>query len=111
MKRTVVDKQGFRHLLLCRVIMGKLEAVPAGSDQRRPSSEEYDSGVDSFSSPNEFIVWSNKINTHVLPEYVLSFKLASDKGSVYLCVVVVICCVFVIRDDVSDLFFVWFCRT
>lgn len=79
-KRTVVDEQGFRHLLLCRVIMGKLEAVPAGSDQRRPSSEEYDSGVDSFSSPNEFIVWSNKINTHVLPEYVLSFKLASDKG-------------------------------
>ncbi|PNX72438.1 putative inactive poly (ADP-ribose) polymerase SRO5-like protein [Trifolium pratense] len=81
-KNSVVDKDGFRHLLLCRVILGRMEVVAEGSDQRRPSSEEYDSGVDvdSFSSPKEYIVWSNKINTHVLPEYVLSFKLASDRG-------------------------------
>jgi hypothetical protein len=79
-KNSVVDKDGFRHLLLCRVILGRMEVVPGGSDQCRPSSEEYDSGVDSFSSPKEYIVWSNKINTHVLPEYVLSFKLASNKG-------------------------------
>ncbi|WJX88665.1 hypothetical protein P8452_70728 [Trifolium repens] len=79
-KNSVVDKDGFRHLLLCRVILGRMEVVPAGSDQCRPSSEEYDSGVDSFSSPKEYIVWSNRINTHVLPEYVLSFKLASNKG-------------------------------
>ncbi|XP_045789421.1 probable inactive poly [ADP-ribose] polymerase SRO5 [Trifolium pratense] len=81
-KNSVVDKDGFRHLLLCRVILGRMEVVAEGSDQRRPSSEEYDSGVDvdSLSSPKEYIVWSNKINTHVLPEYVLSFKLASDRG-------------------------------
>lgn len=79
-KSSVVDKDGLRHLLLCRVILGKMEVVAEDSEQCRSSSEEYDSGVDSFSSPKEYIVWSNRINTHVLPEYVLSFKLASNKG-------------------------------
>lgn len=100
MKSSVVDKDGLRHLLLCRVILGKMEVVPAGSEQCRPSSEEYDSGVDSFSSPTEYIVWSNMINTHVLPEYVLSFKLASNRGFSFMLVLIVIgFFVFVIRDD------------
>lgn len=79
-KSAVVDKDGLRHLLLCRVILGRTEVVPAGSDQCRPSSDEYDSGVvvDSLQSPKEYIVWSNRINTHVLPECVLSFRLASS---------------------------------
>uniref|UniRef100_A0A1S2YRQ5 Probable inactive poly [ADP-ribose] polymerase SRO5 isoform X2 n=1 Tax=Cicer arietinum TaxID=3827 RepID=A0A1S2YRQ5_CICAR len=81
-KSSAVGKDGLRHLLLCRVILGKMEVVPEGSDQCRPSSEEYDSGIDSFSSPKEYMIWSNRINTHVLPEYVLSFKLASSKGHV-----------------------------
>lgn len=79
-KNSVVDKDGLRHFLLCRVILGRMEVVPPGSDQWRPSSEEYDSGVDSLQFPKEYIIWSNRINTHVLPEYVLSFKLASSKG-------------------------------
>ncbi|XP_061366833.1 probable inactive poly [ADP-ribose] polymerase SRO5 [Gastrolobium bilobum] len=81
-KSSVVDKEGLRHLLLCRVILGRTELVPRGSQQCHPSSEEYDSGVDSVSAPKEYIIWSNRINTHVLPEYVLSFRLPSFKGDV-----------------------------
>lgn len=100
MKSSVVDKDGLRHLLLCRVILGKMEVVAADSEQCRSSSEEYDSGVDSFSSPKEYIVWSNRINTHVLPEYVLSFKLASNKGF-FLCLSLLLLFLFyfVIRND------------
>lgn len=105
MKSSAVGKDGLRHLLLCRVILGKMEVVPEGSDQCRPSSEEYDSGIDSFSSPKEYMIWSNRINTHVLPEYVLSFKLASSKGFyACYCVVLVICCVLVILGYVLRLF-------
>ncbi|TKY55203.1 inactive poly of ADP-ribose polymerase SRO5 [Spatholobus suberectus] len=81
-KSSVVDKDGLRHLLLCRVILGKTEVVPRGSNQCRWSSEEYDSGVDDLSDPKEYVIWCNRINTHVLPEYVLSFRLPSLKGHV-----------------------------
>lgn len=92
MKRCVVDKDGVRHLLLCRVILGRTELVHSVSDQCRPSSEEYDSGVvESVSAPKEYIVWSSRINTHVLPEYVLSFRLPSFKD---LCMVICFCLVF-----------------
>ncbi|WVZ12261.1 hypothetical protein V8G54_016791 [Vigna mungo] len=80
-KSSGVDSDGVRYLLLCSVIMGKTEVVPRGSNQRRPSSEEYDSGVDDLSAPKEYVIWSNRINTHVLPEYVLSFTLPSLKGN------------------------------
>ncbi|XP_027332833.1 probable inactive poly [ADP-ribose] polymerase SRO5 [Abrus precatorius] len=81
-KSSVVDKDGLRHLLLCRVILGRTEVVPRGSEQCHSSSDEYDSGVDDISDPKEYIVWCNRINTHVLPEYVLSFRLSSLKGHV-----------------------------
>lgn len=79
---SIADKNGLRHILLCRVILGKTELVPRGSHQCHPSSEEYDSGVDSLSDPKEYVIWSNRINTHVLPEYVLSFRLYSFQGHV-----------------------------
>ncbi|KHN34314.1 Putative inactive poly [ADP-ribose] polymerase SRO5 [Glycine soja] len=82
-KSSVVDKDGLRHLLLCRVILGKTEVVPRGSYQCRSSSQEFDSGVDDLSNPKEYVIWCNQINTHVLPEYVLSFRLPSPlKGIV-----------------------------
>lgn len=79
-KRCGVDKDGVRHVVLCRVILGRVELVQPGSDQCGSSSEDYDSGVDSVSAPNEYIVWSSRINTHVLPEFVISFKFPSSKG-------------------------------
>lgn len=69
-----VDEDGLRHLLLCRVVMGNVEVVHPGSDQSHPSSEEFDSGVDNLSSPKRFIVWSTHMNSHILPECVISFR-------------------------------------
>ncbi|XP_062116271.1 probable inactive poly [ADP-ribose] polymerase SRO5 [Humulus lupulus] len=69
-----VDEDGVRHLLLCRVILGKSEEVRLGSQQFLPSSDEFDSGVDNLSSPKKYIIWSTHMNTCVLPEYLISFR-------------------------------------
>ncbi|XP_030531241.2 probable inactive poly [ADP-ribose] polymerase SRO5 [Rhodamnia argentea] len=69
-----IDRDGLQHLLLCRVILGKSELVTHGSEQSHPSSEQYDSGIDDLSSPRKYIIWSTHMNTHVLPEYVVSFR-------------------------------------
>ncbi|XP_021733625.1 probable inactive poly [ADP-ribose] polymerase SRO3 [Chenopodium quinoa] len=55
----IVDDDGLKHALLCRVL---LENV----------GDESDDDVDVVSQ-NEYFVWSNKMNTHILPEYVVSF--------------------------------------
>ncbi|XP_030458044.1 probable inactive poly [ADP-ribose] polymerase SRO5 [Syzygium oleosum] len=73
-KSAPADEDGLRHLLLCQVILGKQELISFGSEQSHPSSEQYDSGVDNLSSPRRYIVWSTQVNTHVLPEYVVSFR-------------------------------------
>ncbi|KAJ1384471.1 RST domain of plant C-terminal [Sesbania bispinosa] len=80
LKSCVVGGDGVRHLLLCRVILGRTELVQPGTQQCYPSSEEYDSGVDSFSAPNKYVIWSNRMNTHVWPAYVISFRVPSFKG-------------------------------
>ncbi|XP_062011608.1 uncharacterized protein LOC133728216 [Rosa rugosa] len=69
-----VDEDGMRHVLMCRVILGKSELMPNGSDQIRPRSSEFDSGVDSLVTPRKYIVWSNLMNSHICPAYVVSFK-------------------------------------
>lgn len=48
-----------------------------------PSCEDYDSGVDSFAAPTKYMIWSSRMNTHVWPAYVISFRVPSFKG---LCV-------------------------
>ncbi|KAI4326729.1 hypothetical protein MLD38_032010 [Melastoma candidum] len=53
---------------------GKPELVNLGSDQCHPSCEQYDSGVDNLVSPKKYIVWSTHLNTHVLPEYLVTFR-------------------------------------
>ncbi|XP_021718937.1 probable inactive poly [ADP-ribose] polymerase SRO5 isoform X2 [Chenopodium quinoa] len=55
----IVDDDGLKHALLCRVL---LENV----------GDESDDDVDGVSQ-KEYLVWSNKMNTHILPEYVVSF--------------------------------------
>ncbi|KAI9074534.1 hypothetical protein K1719_043533 [Acacia pycnantha] len=79
-KSCAVDKDGLRHLLLCRVILGRTELVHPGSEQCHPSSEDYDSGVDNLSAPTKYVIWCSRMNTHVLPEYVISFRI--PQGSV-----------------------------
>lgn len=80
-----VDENGLRHMVLCRVIMGNMEQVQPGSQQFHPSSEQCDSGVDDIKNPKHFIIWSTHMNTHIHPEYVVSFKVSTqvhdDPGS------------------------------
>ncbi|KAL2515726.1 putative inactive poly [ADP-ribose] polymerase SRO5 [Forsythia ovata] len=71
---SVAEEDGLRHLLLCRVLLGRTEIVRPDSGQSNPSSEEFDSGVDNLASPRKYIVWSTRMNTHILPEYVVSFR-------------------------------------
>ncbi|PSR84841.1 Inactive poly [ADP-ribose] polymerase SRO2 [Actinidia chinensis var. chinensis] len=70
---SVMDQYGFRHVLLCRVILGNTELVRPGSEQFQPSSNEFDSGVDNLSSPRRYIIWSPYMNSHIFPEYIVSF--------------------------------------
>ncbi|XP_039057950.1 probable inactive poly [ADP-ribose] polymerase SRO5 isoform X2 [Hibiscus syriacus] len=77
-KNTIVDSNGMRYLMLCLVILGKAELVQPGSTQCHPSSDEFDSGVDDLSTPKKYIVWSTHLNTHILPEYILSFRAPSS---------------------------------
>lgn len=73
------DEDGIRFLLLSRIVLGRSEIVfPQGLINRSyPSSPEFDSGVDSLTSPKKYIIWSTHMNTHVLPEYVVCIKAPS----------------------------------
>jgi len=73
-----IDENGVRHMVLCRVIMGKMELVNRGSKQSHPSCEDFDSGVDDLQNPSLYIIWNMNMNTHIYPEYVVSFKVSSN---------------------------------
>ncbi|KAI7729033.1 hypothetical protein M8C21_021856 [Ambrosia artemisiifolia] len=68
------DEKEIKHMVLCRVILGNVEVVHAGSDQFYPSDQCFDSGVDDLQNPNNYVVWNSNMNTHILPECVVSFK-------------------------------------
>lgn len=68
------DEDGVKHMALCRVILGNVEKVEAGSQQCHPSSPEFDTGVDDPTCPKRYIVWCSNMNRHILPEYIVSFK-------------------------------------
>lgn len=63
-------------MVFCRVIMGNMEVFSPG--QFHPSCEDFDSGVDDLENPKQYIVWNMNMNTHVYPEFVVSFKLSSS---------------------------------
>ncbi|KAF0887717.1 hypothetical protein E2562_002406 [Oryza meyeriana var. granulata] len=52
---TKPDKNGEAHLVLCRVLMGCPEAVPAGCSQFHPSSDDYDSAVDNMKNSRWYV--------------------------------------------------------
>ncbi|CAF2045868.1 hypothetical protein BRARA_I03220 [Brassica rapa] len=68
------DGEGVRHLLLCRVLLGRPEQIDAGSTQSHPSSGEFDCAVDDLQEPRKYIVWSSNMNSYILPSYIVSFK-------------------------------------
>ncbi|KAF7829187.1 inactive poly [ADP-ribose] polymerase RCD1-like isoform X1 [Senna tora] len=73
-----VDENGVQHMVLCRVIMGNMELLRPGAGQSHPSSNDYDSGVDDIQSPRYYVIWNMNLNTHVYPEFVVSFKVSAD---------------------------------
>ncbi|XP_054825358.1 inactive poly [ADP-ribose] polymerase RCD1-like isoform X2 [Prosopis cineraria] len=73
-----VDEIGVRHMVFCRVILGNMERLRPGTRQFHPSSNDYDSGVDEIQSPRYYVVWNMNLNTHIYPEFVVSFKVSSD---------------------------------
>jgi hypothetical protein len=78
-----VDENEIKHLVLCRVIMGKMELLRPSSDQHCSSGYEYDNGVDDIQRPEHYVVWNMNRNTHIYPEFVVSFKAPLDvKGEV-----------------------------
>lgn len=71
---TEADEKGEKHVILCQVMLGEMERIEAGSEQFKPSSEEYDSGVDDLQNPRFYVVWRENMNQTILPEFVVSFK-------------------------------------
>ncbi|KAJ6924440.1 hypothetical protein NC652_017656 [Populus alba x Populus x berolinensis] len=55
-----LTENGIRHMLLCNVLMGKMEVIPAGSKQMYPSSEEFDTV--SFKVPSFHVLLRNQIS-------------------------------------------------
>ncbi|XP_062100321.1 probable inactive poly [ADP-ribose] polymerase SRO3 isoform X2 [Humulus lupulus] len=72
------DDNGEKHMILCRVILGNVEKVEAGSQQYYPSSE-FDTGADDPKNPKWYVVWSTNISRHILPDCVVSFKTSANK--------------------------------
>lgn len=72
------DENGIAYMVLCRVIMGSMEVLSLGSSQSFPSSSEFDSGVDDLGNPRHFIIWNMNMQTHIYPEFVVSFKASSN---------------------------------
>ncbi|CAJ1931086.1 unnamed protein product [Sphenostylis stenocarpa] len=78
-----VDENGGRYLVLCRVIMGNMEILRPGTGQFQPSSCEYDNGVDDIQCPRNYVVWTMNMNTHIYPEFVVSFKVSFDAEGLF----------------------------
>lgn len=58
-----------------------MEPVHLGSKQCYPSCEDFDSGVDDPIDPRHYIVWNMNMNTHIYPEFVVSFKVSSTSNA------------------------------
>ncbi|CAI5516991.1 unnamed protein product [Closterium sp. Naga37s-1] len=58
----VADSEGRKRMLLCRVALGSMEAIPFGSSQQRPSSLRFDTGADNVNDPSRYVVWEEDVN-------------------------------------------------
>ncbi|EFH57659.1 hypothetical protein ARALYDRAFT_482511 [Arabidopsis lyrata subsp. lyrata] len=77
-----IDDNGVRHMVLCRVIMGNMEPLRGDNTQFFSGGEEYDNGVDDVESPKHYLIWNMNMNTHIYPEFVVSFKLSIPNAEV-----------------------------
>ncbi|KAF7144804.1 hypothetical protein RHSIM_Rhsim04G0084100 [Rhododendron simsii] len=77
---SIEDDHGIRHLLLCNVILGKTEVVRPGSKQFKPSTDEFDSGVDDLLKPNKIVIWEAYMNSRIFSSFVVSFRALNVQG-------------------------------
>ncbi|KAL9227454.1 hypothetical protein vseg_003140 [Gypsophila vaccaria] len=76
----VIDDDGLEHIMLCRVLIESEDVVTYGdsSESRLFDSDDSNSGVEDNEDDNisqtKYVIGSTKMNTHILPEYVVSFK-------------------------------------
>lgn len=68
------DQNGEKHVILCRVILGNVEKVEAGTQQGYPSRVDFDSGSDDPKNPKWYVVWPSNMNRHVIPVCVVSYR-------------------------------------
>ncbi|KAL3625386.1 hypothetical protein CASFOL_030840 [Castilleja foliolosa] len=80
MQQAPADEDGVRYMLVCRVILGNMEVISPFPGQNEPSSLAFDSGVDNNLYPKKYILWATRMNTHILPDYVVTFR-TTDRGS------------------------------
>lgn len=88
-----VDENGEKHMILCRVILGNLEKVELGSKQLFRSSVDFDTGVDDLINPKLYVMWYHNMNTHILPECIVSYKLDRHMpGNIRIVSIIFECC-------------------
>ncbi|XP_042410747.1 probable inactive poly [ADP-ribose] polymerase SRO3 [Zingiber officinale] len=68
-----------KHMVLCKIIVGRPEKVEAGSEQYHRSSDEFDIGVDNVANPRRYVVWSTLMNTHVFADAIVSYKIPKQQ--------------------------------
>ena len=61
----------YGHVLLCQVLCGKQEDGVATMDRATPG---FHTGADRACDPARLVVWSDRMNTSVLPQYVITFR-------------------------------------
>ena len=77
------DARGVRQVILCTVLRGGVEKTLNGSSAFVPSSPEFDTAADALppEEAHRIIVWQTKMNTHILPLFVVSFKVRTSIDS------------------------------
>lgn len=69
-----VEKEEEKYLVLCRIVLGRMERVDLECHQTYASNKGYDTGCDNPENPQWYVVWGNDINKRVLPVCVITCK-------------------------------------
>ncbi|CAI8599944.1 unnamed protein product [Vicia faba] len=69
-----VEKDEEKYLVLCRIVLGRMERVDLETHQTHLSNNDYDTGCDDPKNPHWYVVWGNDMNKRVLPVCVITCK-------------------------------------
>lgn len=97
-----VDKNVFKMIKQCNVA----KCYRPNTKQLRPSGCEYDNGVVDVQRPKCYVVWIMNMNTHIYPEFVVSFKPPKvDTVSFFMSFASYVFLVFYVKGNVITNFF------